>query len=239
MKEREWRRTPEEGLKRSQAKQDQLACLVGFMDEYMKPIFELRRSLVNGSLTEVLYTELWHLFQPGDLVISNSSKLSDTRQAYRVLHVTGGRPIWDSDVPLDPYVTRRRYVEPIDEDDEYTPEDTMMTVSRITPIIIDLFYLDYDGSRFGPRSRRVRVEEYKGCKAISALEVVPLRFIPKASHVQQTLIARGRQYINLVPTAHKLYEGLNTLERNDYEEQVSTLSFLLSRSHYMLKFPGE
>lgn len=228
--DKELKNKSDKELKKLQAKRDQLACLIGFMDDCLKPIFELRQSIANGSLQDISYNGLWHLFQPGDLIVSNSSELSDPRRAYRVLHVTGGRPIMDSLDQYESYVSQRRRRQVYDSDDE----DVIVTLgSRMTPLIIDCFYLDFDGYRFGPRSMKIRLEEYKGCRLISDLEAIPLRFLPDATHIQQTLTERGRQFIGLVPTAHRLYEGLNTIDHNskDYKEQVGALRFPTSQSH--------
>lgn len=194
------------------AQHDQLRCLIDFMDDHLKPIFDLRRSISNESLQQISYSDLWHLFQPGALVISNSPELSGICRAFRVLHVTGGRPILNPNEIIGPY--------------EISDADARITLgSKITPFILDCFYLDYDGSRFGPRSKRITFEEYRGYKDILALEVVPLPFLHDAPPVQQTLIARGHKYTSLVPTAHVLYERLNIEDQfqRSYREQVGTM----------------
>jgi hypothetical protein len=63
------------------------------MDTDLRAIFELRRQLQDGDKDQrgIAYKNLWHLYKPGDIVISNPAVLPGPQQAYCVLHVTGGR----------------------------------------------------------------------------------------------------------------------------------------------------
>lgn len=81
----------------AKAERNQLRCLVNFMDSDMQDIFDVVRQLANRSLKEVAFEHLWLLYKPGDLVytMKDPGEFS-TYQAYRVLHVTGGRPILDT-----------------------------------------------------------------------------------------------------------------------------------------------
>lgn len=63
--------------------------LVNFLDVDLKPTFDLRRAIEEGTATEIEYGDLWHLFQLGDTVVSPNDKA----QAFRVVNFTGGREI--------------------------------------------------------------------------------------------------------------------------------------------------
>lgn len=65
-----------------------LKLLVEFLDVDLKPTFELRKKIKEGTATTIEYQDLWHLFEIGDVVISQSSRLL----VYRVLHYTVSIP---------------------------------------------------------------------------------------------------------------------------------------------------
>ena len=81
----------EETLSAAVRLRDQLGCLIGFMNDDMKEIFEVKRQIDTGTLTRISFNYLWLLFKPGDTILSGTTQ----RRAYRVLHVTGGRTILD------------------------------------------------------------------------------------------------------------------------------------------------
>jgi hypothetical protein len=61
-----------------------LKLLIEFLDVDLKPTFELRNKIRDGIVTTIEYRDLWHLFQPGEDVIHQSSRLT----VYRVINVT-------------------------------------------------------------------------------------------------------------------------------------------------------
>jgi len=61
-----------------------LKLLIEFMDVDLKPTFELRKKIKEGTLTTIEYQDLWHLFDIGDNVISQTNRML----VYRVLHYT-------------------------------------------------------------------------------------------------------------------------------------------------------
>jgi hypothetical protein len=61
-----------------------LELLVEFFDKDLQPTFELRRKIEDGTLNEIQYQDLWHLFNPGDIVVDPNNNL----EVYRVLDFT-------------------------------------------------------------------------------------------------------------------------------------------------------
>ena len=61
-----------------------LKLLIEFLDVDLKPTFDLRKKIKDGTATIIEYEDLWHLFEPGDDVMTQSSRL----QVYRVLNYT-------------------------------------------------------------------------------------------------------------------------------------------------------
>lgn len=201
------------------AERDQLRCLVDFMDSDMQDIFEVKRQVANQTLKEVAFEHLWLLYAPGDLVYTNETpEETSTYQAYRVLHVTGGRPILDT-------LNNCRFNSINDrdwEDESETEEkarDTIRGSSSITtPLIIDCFSIDFDGNRLGPKSRRFVVPTYTGKRKVDVLEIYPSFSLPQHEKRRQELIERGRKFTQLANGTHKKYSGMTLRETRELLE---------------------
>lgn len=70
---------------------EHLKLFVKFMDNDLKYVFDLRRGLADCTIKDIAFAELWHLFVPGDVLVS--SGLKRARQAYKVFYTAGGHPI--------------------------------------------------------------------------------------------------------------------------------------------------
>lgn len=66
---------------------EDLKLLVEILDVYLKPVFDLRQQVEDGTATEIEYPDLWHLYKRGQMLLSQSDK----SRAYRVVNYTGGR----------------------------------------------------------------------------------------------------------------------------------------------------
>jgi hypothetical protein len=61
-----------------------LKLLVEFLDVDLKPTFELRKKIKDGTATSIEFQDLWHLFESGDVVVDQTNRST----AYRVLSYT-------------------------------------------------------------------------------------------------------------------------------------------------------
>ena len=89
---------------------EQLLVLRGLLDKELKPTFDLRRQIRDGSARSIAFQDLWHLFPLGSVIVSNG--VSGQSQTFRVLNVTGGRPFlcnrYEADMDaLDPISSGR------------------------------------------------------------------------------------------------------------------------------------
>ncbi|TGO20749.1 hypothetical protein BPAE_0268g00030 [Botrytis paeoniae] len=169
-----------------------LKCLIEFMDHDLKHVFELRQQIKDGTITEIAFTDLWHLFGPGDLIVTYPMS-----RAYRVFHTSGGR---------------LRLSKP-----ELFEKKTVCS-----PFNINCFYMKSDWKTVGPVHETLRISEYTGKKPVSELlveldgklmtervTVFPLKLLSiselkeKISH----LIARGKKSRSLKRGDHKYYLG--------------------------------
>ncbi|KAB8290003.1 hypothetical protein EYC80_010330 [Monilinia laxa] len=118
-----------------------LKCLIHFMDCDLKHVFDLRQEIQDGSLKEIAFADLWHLFSPGDLIVT-----SPLLRAYRIFHTTGGRPRLSK-----PNLFEKKAV--------------------VSPFNINCFYIGYDWKTVGPIHETLRIYEYSGKKPVTELLV--------------------------------------------------------------------
>ncbi|KAI7161009.1 hypothetical protein KC349_g3100 [Hortaea werneckii] len=193
-----------------------LRCLTGFVDNEMRDILAVREQIAGDTLEEISFEYLLHLFKPGDLVFADPRLPSQERRAYRVLYVTGGRPLFESSEERRQRLKSSEDIEAKKVHEiggfELLPDDNVSQGSqgkatKMTPLIIDCFYMDYDGISYGPRPQRFIIPEFGGRKKIVDLDVYPARFDPACGTVRGKLLKRGRHFVECLKRPHKEYHG--------------------------------
>ena len=203
----------------AKAERDQLRCLVSFMDSDMQDIFDIKRQVANQTLKEIGFEHLWLLYRPGDLVYTMKSlEDSGTYQAFRVLHVTGGRPILDTLNNCGFNAIHNRSWEEESDTEERARDTIRGSPSDTTPLIIDCFSIEFDGNRLGPRCRRFVVPTFTGKRKVDALEVCPSFFHPQHENIRQEMVRRGRRFTQLAIGTHKRYSGTTLRESRELWE---------------------
>ncbi|KAF7903937.1 hypothetical protein EAF00_001271 [Botryotinia globosa] len=188
-----------------------LKCLIEFMDHDLKHVFELRQQIKDGSVTEIAFTDLWHLFSPGDLIVTYPMS-----RAYRVFHTSGGRLRLSK-----PELFEKKAV--------------------CSPFNINCFYMKSDWKVVGPVHETLRISEYAGKKFVWELlveldgklmtervTVLPFKLLSISERKDRIsyLVARGKKLRSLKQGDHKYYFG-------SAGEEVSN-----SSNSEDLKFPG-
>ncbi|TGO55305.1 hypothetical protein BOTNAR_0248g00050 [Botryotinia narcissicola] len=169
-----------------------LKCLIEFMDHDLKYVFKLRQQIKDGSVTEIAFTDLWHLFSPGDLIVTYLMA-----RAYRIFHTSGGRLRLSK-----PELFEKKAV--------------------CSPFNINCFYMMSDWKVVGPVHETLRISEYAGKKSVSELlveldgklmkervTVLPLKLLSISKRKDQIsyLVARGKKLRSLKQGDHKYYFG--------------------------------
>ena len=204
---------------RAKAEMDQLGCLVSFMDSDMQDILHVKHQVSNQTLKEIAFEHLWLLYRPGDLVYTiKSLEDSGTYQAFRVLHVTGGRAILDTLRNCGFNAVHDRSWEEESDTEEKARDTIRGSSSNMTTLIIDCFSIDFDGNRLGPKSRRFVIPTFTGKRKVDALEVCPAFFHPQHEKVRQEMVGRGRRFIQLANGTHKRYSGTSLRESRELWE---------------------
>ena len=180
---------------------DHLQLLVTTMDKYLGGLLSLRKAIQDRTASKIRFEHLWHLFIPGDLVVTSKQP----HQAYRVIYVSGGRPLLTT-------ASLR------DRDGVDGPTPVFQRHSQVSPFNIDCVRLDFDGEKFGPIQERISVFEYEEDKMITKLAVYPVDYADKADEIEAKLLDRGRRFAEYRDFKHKRYAGLSL---NDPQEEVS------------------
>ncbi|KDN62425.1 hypothetical protein CSUB01_04892 [Colletotrichum sublineola] len=162
-----------------------------FLNVDLRPTFELRRMIDEGTVIEIEYGDLWHLFSRGDIVILQS----DQTHARRVVNLAGGR-------------------EPL----SFSRDDRQPKPIRLGGFVVDCLSLGSDGSSYVPKLESITIKEYNGKRRITTLPVYPLRFDPREAEMRTKFMGVGRRLLDLTshPFCHKVVRG-KTLDEPSHE----------------------
>ena len=201
---------------------DELRCIVQFMDEDMKDIFTVQKGLDDSTRKTIAFDYLWQLYKPGDVVISQKK---EQKRAYVVLHVTGGRALNRSaqtTVSKEKTDESWRY---LTKEQQEEKEAYLAKHAKTTPLVVDCFYIDFDGTNFGPLPQKFTLSEYEGEVAINSLEVYPTRFDNDPKQTEKILIKRGKRFVKLAQGGHKYYSGRTIREPLILETEGEVCNF--------------
>jgi hypothetical protein len=170
-----------------------LECLLSFIDSNLGNMIKMRAQIADGTLQQIAFEDLWHLFRPGDLILSKPLGKKHW-QLSKVYSVTGGQ------------ITRRSHPDSEGRIQDSDYDDAATTVGTWTAFRIDSYMMVYDGHWVGPDNLVMRIKHYTGRKRITELPFFPVRFHPDKDRVLATLEERGRKFMNCF--GHQFYEGL-------------------------------
>ncbi|RMZ28679.1 hypothetical protein D0859_07225 [Hortaea werneckii] len=209
--------TTVEGVRVTERSLKLLQCLMGFVDNEMQDILAVRKQIAGGTLEDISFEYLLHLFKPGDLVFADPHLPGEERRAYRVLYVTGGRSL--SETSEERRQRLKKGKEGIEAEkvpeiggfelltDDIVSQGSQGRATNLTPLVIDCFYMDYDGKSYGPRPQRFIIPEFGGRKKIVDLDVYPARFDPACEAIRGKLLKLGREFVSCVNRPHKEYHA--------------------------------
>ena len=182
-------------IKSARDRVDYLRSVVRFIDSDLQHIRTLRHRINNGTLKKIAFDDLWHLFNPGEVIVASNR---GHYQAYRVLHVSGGRPLFSSERPLRG--DNIDYKEPLLEENhkDWTRSD----------FDIDCFSTCFDGEEIAPIPRQFAIPEFEGERLITSLAAFPLKFAEDAASFKERLLKRGKKFKDVAVVSHQRYRGL-------------------------------
>ncbi|KAM0149694.1 hypothetical protein ACHAPG_009242 [Botrytis cinerea] len=172
----------------SEAEFNELSCLIEFIDHYIK---NKQKYLARSSLQKVVFSDIWHLFKPGDEVMEGK-----LLQAYRVISVDTKKHRF----AISRWRTGLRM----------TKDYGLVTVHCVC--------IDFDGKLLGPVSKHFRIHEYEGEQNVTSLPVYPLRFSKETN--REGLIARGKLFLETAGVKYMHCAGLTLDTRDEVDSQV-------------------
>ncbi|KAI7488813.1 hypothetical protein KC351_g1731 [Hortaea werneckii] len=146
--------TTVEGVRVTERSLKLFQCLMGFVDNEMQDILAVRKQIAGGTLEDISFEYLLHLFKPGDLVFADPHLPGEERRAYRVLYVTGGRSLFETSEERRQRLKKGKEgieAEKVPEiggfellTDDIVSQGSQGRATKMTPLVIDCFYMDYD-----------------------------------------------------------------------------------------------
>lgn len=68
-------------------------------------------------------------------------------------------------------------------------------------------YIEWDGEKFGWKTKLIEVRPFTGTKKVFDLEVYPIGYHKSQADLQSKLLERGRKFVSLGGCHHKAYQG--------------------------------
>jgi hypothetical protein len=201
-----------------------LDSLLEVIKQDLKPTFEVHSGLLDKTLRTIAFLDLWHIFQPGQIVMSENH---GREQLYMVYSTGSNIPIIsfqdrqrDSNVTGPSRARRWDVVSPmVDSDEEEAWNFAKDTQSQedveYPPFILHVYYMVYDGTLVGPACRTLRIPYYSGEKSVLDLPAYPVSLHPSAQSITDRFLDRGQRFITNY--GHKHYEGM-TVSADQHEK---------------------
>lgn len=207
------------GYMKSDVTLKHLDCLFEFHGKY---IAERQAFLRHPDCSKITFSDLWHFFKPGDIVIA-----SDAKQAYKIV-----------DVNLSPHRGNDRWDTFLGAREEARGSRK----SKQEDVAIPCVYIHFDGTHLGPVLETFSIKKFDGEKEVTSLPIYPLRsqvlkdLVSRNLHAQQEnkketidnrlaelqrrLIERGKKYVEVAAVKHMYYTGITVDKRDEVESQV-------------------
>jgi hypothetical protein len=178
---------------------DGLRSFVHFLDHDLLELIQTYRKIQSHTIEKIQFAFLWHLFEPGQEIVTKKPNY----QVYRVLQVTGGRKS----------LTGRR---------GNSKNSSRRTISDL---VIDCFYLDFDGKSLRPVPKTISIPPYDDLMTVTSLEAYPL--IYEKVKPAEELVTRGKKFAELIQVTHRTYRGLSLKEGDWFDRFEEVSSYLI------------
>lgn len=219
-----------------------LRILVDFVKEELGDVLQLRSKIEAGTLQRIHFEDLWHLFQPGELIYAPSD--DGSAQLFKAYFVSGGqslkRPRTSTESrEMNNLRERASYFLPRDlyagKDEEELVDEMLREESSNTgtwtPFKIDSYHMQFDGERCGPIEFCHKIWPFEGEQDITSLKMYPLRFHYESATVLNAMIRRGHDF--LFDEGYKSYDGKTCyLERGKSQFSIQGDVYVDASAYY-------
>ncbi|KAI9692199.1 MAG: hypothetical protein M1822_006429 [Bathelium mastoideum] len=171
-----------------------LRCLVGVIDETVTP---LRSHFQQGPKT-VFFSDLWYFFEVGSYVFVKDKFIP--QKVWQIIQATPGRKLFGPPEGFEgPWCPWR---------------------GLTGPIVLECYYLDYDGVKWVPVFKRFHIESFSGSQSTASLSILPLHVAEKEGFVRtDTIKRRGEEFLKSREHRHLYYSG-RSLDKTPLGEQM-------------------
>ncbi|KAF4871222.1 hypothetical protein CGCSCA1_v009467 [Colletotrichum siamense] len=169
---------------------DDFSVFVSFVDKFISP---LRKALKEVDDMSVNFNELWHLYSPGSIVYVKDPSVP--QKLWRVIQGSGGA--W---LPFQPEASTSLV-------------DTfrlggMTRGTRLSPLTLDCYYVDFDGTRFVRVVRKFHIDVFKDLASIKSLSILPLRVAEREGLVDtESIHLRASDFLFYTQYRYCYYRG--------------------------------
>lgn len=180
-----------------------LRCYIRFAEDQLLPQHKLFHHECSSNGSKIRFDDLWYLFRAGDLVYipqrtlakatkSDREKFLDNTVGNMLHQAWMHHKVWRLYYSLAP----KAKVSP-SADSKNNPDYFKA----------DCYYLDFDGTKYGPVKRRFSIEFFEGEKNIRELDFYPLRFVHDASEILEAQIEQGQRFVHWASQTHAVCNG--------------------------------
>ena len=227
--------TPEDRNDEGFKAYEDLNCLLEFHRRFVEPRWEHLR---NGQVRNIRFGDLCYLFQPGDEVLMPEG----AQQVWRVLKITGGRPMREHLHNGDFNGAREnQYTLETDKTEEgktqakETSNDDTKGARRSkdrglwSSFHIDGYSIDFDGKEFGAVHMRATIKYFPGERDVRTVRPYPLRLAEDYSRRRQEYKESGRRFLELTTPSLRQYSG-RTLPSRPNGESLTLVSVAVTET---------
>ncbi|KAI0199496.1 hypothetical protein F4808DRAFT_461816 [Astrocystis sublimbata] len=185
--------SPEDDTDRARALLDGYRAFIHVLNTDLKSLVDDYRRIVSRTVERLPFSHLWYLFPSGEEIVVKYPRY----QVFRVLTVSGGRRALPG-----------------------SGEQRVASFRGVSDLVIDCFYIDYDGDKFGPVPFTLRIKPYDDVRRVSNLSVYPLSYetnSPGNKPLHEYLMTRGEKFVELTTVSHRSYRGLTVKEPGLFE----------------------
>ncbi|KAF2746162.1 hypothetical protein M011DRAFT_469020 [Sporormia fimetaria CBS 119925] len=170
-----------------------LRCYVKFVDQHIMPMY---KQFAGMSRRRIRFHDLWMCFNSGEILyqpIATETKSQNSVGVRSTSHQSAWRLV---------SMEYEHYVE--------GPADTLEKGRKGNlelNLEIRAYYIDYNGSSYGPVHKTFKIPSYEGEKEINSLNIYPMRYAQNADAMRKQLEDQGRRFQSIVKDKHLFYEG--------------------------------
>ncbi|KAI1329293.1 hypothetical protein F5Y16DRAFT_418171 [Xylariaceae sp. FL0255] len=151
----------------------------------------LKLRIQEGSLLDIAFDDVYYLYSPGDIVISNHDT-DGAMQLQQVYSVTGGR---------------QRLTGSSKHPRGYRTKINEGGLGSWTDVVIDCYVTYWNGDQLGPIRKTHRVPYFTGKKIITEMRLYPIQFQGEgADNLKARLVERGQRVVECF--GHKNYDSM-------------------------------